>query len=86
MQVYIPSPLYSYTGGLARVEASAATLAGLLQALDARFPGIRFRIVDEQDHIREHIRFFVAGELVRDITHPIAPGEDVHILCALSGG
>ncbi len=86
MHVYIPSPLRSYTGGESLVEGSGATLAELLRELDARFPGIRFRVIDEQDRIREHIRFFIGGELGREITHPIATGQEVHILCALSGG
>lgn len=86
MQVHIPSPLHPYTGGRSLVEASGATLAEMLQELDGRYPGLRFRIVDEQDRIREHIRFFVGGELVRSIAHPVEPGQDVHIVAALSGG
>ena len=86
LHVYIPSPLRSYTGGVALVEGRGDTLAELLLALDERYPGIRFRIIDEQDRIREHIRFFVGVELVREITQPIAADQDVHIVCALSGG
>jgi molybdopterin converting factor small subunit len=32
------------------------------------------------------MNFFVGGELVRNLAHPIAPGDEVHILGALSGG
>jgi len=84
--VHIPSPLLSYTGGAPRVEAEAESLKMLVEGLDVRFPGLRFRIVDEQGRIREHIRFFVDGDLVRDLSHPLATGQEVHILCALSGG
>jgi hypothetical protein len=54
--------------------------------LDRQYPGLRFRVVDEQDRIRPHMNFFVGETLVRDLGHRIAPGEDVHILGALSGG
>jgi molybdopterin converting factor small subunit len=84
--VHIPSPLLSYTGGVNRVEADGETLQALLQGLDARFPGLRFRVVDEQGRIREHIRFFVDGDLVRELSQPLRAGQEVHILCALSGG
>ena len=49
MIVLIPSPLHSYTQGASRVGCEAASLGELLDALDARFPGIRFRMIDEQD-------------------------------------
>ncbi len=61
MQVLIPSPLRSYTKR-SRVEASGATLGALLDDLERQFPGIRFRMVDEQDRVRRHVRVFVAGE------------------------
>jgi hypothetical protein len=86
MRVFVPNPLHSYTSGRAEVEGTGASLAELLADLDRRYPGFRFRIIDEQNHIRPHIRFFVNGEMARSISHPISPGEDVQIICALSGG
>lgn len=85
MQVLIPSALRSYTGAV-RAEAEGATLAELLADLDRRHPGLRFRMVDEQDRLRPHMRVFVNGLAVRDLGHPIAAGDDVAIVQALSGG
>jgi len=68
------------------VEGEGRSLRELLAFLDGRYPGIRFRIVDEQDQVRPHIRFFVAGEMAPTIQVPIEPGSEVHIICALSGG
>jgi len=84
--VYVSSHVRSYTAGQAEIEAEGRTLAELMADLDRRYPGLRFRVIDEQDRIRQHMNFFVGGELVRDLAHPIAPGDDVHILGALSGG
>ncbi|MEK7867489.1 MAG: MoaD/ThiS family protein [Planctomycetota bacterium] len=84
--VHLPSALYSYTAQQSTVEGKGATLAALLADLDARFPGIRFRVVDEQDRPREHIRFFVNGELARRIDLPVGPNDEVHVITALSGG
>jgi sulfur-carrier protein len=86
IRVRIPSPLHSYTGGRYTAELDADSLATLAERLDAEFPGIRFRIIDERDRIRRHIQFFVNGEMVRELAHPLAPGDEVHIICALSGG
>ena len=85
MKVLIPSPLHSYTGG-PRVEAEGESVAALLTDLDRRYPGIRFRMVDEQDRIRRHMRVFVNGEQVFDLAHALEPQDEVVIVQALSGG
>ena len=86
MRVAIPSPLRSYTRGSEEVQARGATLAELLADLDAAFPGIRFRMIDEQGRIRVHIRLFVNRELVRDLGRGLGERDEIQILCALSGG
>ena len=85
MRVNIPTPLRSYTGGASEVEASGASLAAVLESLDGSYPGIRFRVVDEQDRVRPHIKFFVGQELAKSLDVPVGDAE-VHIICALSGG
>ena len=86
MKVLIPSPLRSYTGEQNKVEAAGATLAALLAGLDRRYPGIRFRMIDEQDAIRRHVRIFVNGEQVRTLNMLLRASDEVIILQALSGG
>lgn len=85
MRVIIPSPLLSYTSAR-EVEANGATLDEVLLDLEHRFPGIRFRIVDEQDRVRRHMRFFLNGALVDDIKTRVAKDDELFILQALSGG
>jgi len=86
MKVLIPQPLLSYTERRDRVEATGATLDELLRDLDRQYPGIRFRMIDEQDRMRPHIVFFVRGERTRDLYQSLAGSEEVVILQALSGG
>ena len=85
MKVLIPSPLRSYTKKR-EVEASGATVGELLADLDRRYPGLRFRMIDEQDNMRRHIRFFVNGEQVGDPALALRAGDEVQIVQALSGG
>jgi molybdopterin synthase sulfur carrier subunit len=85
MRVLIPSPLRSYTNE-EEVEATGSTLDELVADLDRRYPGLRFRIVDEQDRIRTHVRFFVNGEQAFELSSALAPGDSVQIVQALSGG
>ena len=85
MKVLIPSSLRSYTER-GETEASGATLAAALDDLERQYPGIRFRMIDEQDRIRRHIRIFVNGDQVRDLSQPLAATDEVIIVQALSGG
>jgi len=93
VRVRVPSPLRSYTGS-PTVDVAVPVLApehppslgGVLAALDGAYPGLRFRIIDEQKQVRRHIKLFVGGKLVRDLSAPIPAGAEVMIVAALSGG
>jgi molybdopterin synthase sulfur carrier subunit len=85
MKVLIPSALHSYTGG-GHTEAGGATLAEVLDDLDRRYPGIRFRMIDEQQRIRPHIRFFYEGEQLRNLDQRLHDSGELIIVQALSGG
>jgi sulfur-carrier protein len=86
MRVAIPSVLQAYTDGASSVEAHGATVDNLLTDLDARFPGIRFRMVNEAGALRPHVRVFVNREQERNLDRALAPTDEVVILQALSGG
>lgn len=86
MRVIVPSQLRSYTDGSDLVEASGATLGEVLRDLDRQFPGMRFRVIDEQDRVRRHIILFVGAERVTDLESAIPAGAELQIVGALSGG
>ena len=86
MKVFIPTPLRSYTDDRSEVEAAGATLAEVLADLDRRYPGIRFRMVDEQDAIRRHIRMWVNKDEARTLDVAVGERDEVIIFQALSGG
>jgi molybdopterin synthase sulfur carrier subunit len=93
VRVRIPSPLRSYTRA-AEVGVAVPLLApelpptigGVLATIDGAYPGLRFRIIDEQGQIRPHIRLFVGNIATRDLGTPIGSGEVLMIVAALSGG
>jgi molybdopterin synthase sulfur carrier subunit len=68
-----------------RVEVAAETVSDMIDALDARWPGMRDRLCDSTPAIRRHINVFVEGRRARLETR-LAPGSDVFILTAISGG
>lgn len=85
MRVLIPSALLSYTGQ-PWVAATGETVGEVLADLDRTYPGIRFRMIDEQGRMRRHVRFFCAGEIVRDLDYPLRADDELFIVQALSGG
>lgn len=84
--VRVASPLRSYTHNAASVSATGSTLHEVLADLEHQFPGIRFRMIDEQERIRQHIRLYVNTTMAADLSQAVAPGDTVHLICALSGG
>ncbi len=85
MQIHIPTPLRTYTKKNI-VDARGATLTELFADLDRQFPGIRFRVINEQDEIREHLKIFVNQNNVADLRAPLQENDRVHIIAAISGG
>ena len=86
MRVRIPDPLRSYTEQHKVVDAAGTTVGAVLADLDRRYPGIRFRMVDEQNRIRKHMKVFVNDEAVRDLDTAITDRDEITIMQALSGG
>jgi molybdopterin synthase sulfur carrier subunit len=84
--VRVASPLRSYTGNAAEVPGRGDSLREVLAQLDRDYPGMRFRMIDEQDAIRPHIRLFVNTDEALTINTPVQDGDTVHLICALSGG
>jgi sulfur-carrier protein len=86
VKVLLPTPLADYTSHRREVEADGATLAELLADLDRRYPGLRFRVIDEQDAIRPHIKIFVNRVQAPTLAFGLEPADEVLVVAALSGG
>lgn len=86
VRVRLAALLHSYTGGRDVVEASGSTVGDVMDDLDRQFPGIAFRVIDEQGRVRRHVNVFVGEESARSRTSPVPDGAEVFVVGALSGG
>ncbi len=86
MRVFVPSQLQSYTAGATQVDAVGRTVDEVLRHLDKHYPGIRFRIIDEQGRIRRHMRLFVGADTVKTVAQIVRTTDELLIFGALSGG
>jgi sulfur-carrier protein len=87
--VLVPTPLRGFTGGEGRVTVSGATVAEVLEALEARYPGIGERLRDDSGQIRRFVNVFVNGRNVREIdgaATALTPGDELGIIPAMAGG
>jgi molybdopterin converting factor small subunit len=84
--VRIPTVLRSYVDGATRVESDGTTVADVLVDLDQRFPGLRFRVVDERGHLRQHMKVFLGDESTDDLDTTIDEGVEMTLMQSLSGG
>ena len=86
MRVRIPTPLRSYTQQRAVVDGRGATVDEVLRDLDSRYPGMRFRMVDEQNQVRKHMKIWVNEDACRDLATSVTDDDEITIMQALSGG
>jgi sulfur-carrier protein len=89
VSVRIPTILRSYTGGAAEVTAQAGTLREVIAGLDAAFPGIGGRILDDTGKLRRFVNVYVGDEDVRfaaGLDTPVPAGTGVSVIPAVAGG
>jgi len=84
--VLLPRSLLALFPGVERRhELDGVHVLALLEALDARAPGMRDRLVEDGPRLRPHINVFVAG-VPADLDTPVRPDDTVHVIPAVSGG
>jgi len=89
VKVRIPTILRSYTGGASEVSAEGATLAEVLDSLEAQYPGIRARVLDDSGKLRRFVNVYVGEEDVRfasGLETPTPEGTHVSVIPAVAGG
>lgn len=86
MQVKIPSPLYSYTKNVNVVEGQGKTVLEVLDNLNVQYPGIKFRMIDEHNQIRPHMKVFLNIDEIKDLNTSVSDTDKIMIVAALSGG
>jgi molybdopterin synthase sulfur carrier subunit len=87
--VHVPTPLRRLTAGQARVEVVAGTVSELLTALEAAYPGMAEKLLDENGAIRRYVNLYVNDEDIRFLqgtATPLADGDAIAIVPAIAGG
>jgi molybdopterin synthase sulfur carrier subunit len=89
VRVRIPTPLRAATDGAAELSLEAATVLGLIEDLETRYPGIRGRLRDDSGDMRRFINLYVNGEDVRfrdGLQTGLKAGDELSIVPAVAGG
>ena len=87
--VNIPTPLRRLTGGQSKVQASGTTVLEVIKDLEARFPGFRDRLLDENGELKRFINIYVNEDEIRTLQGketPVAEGDRISIVPAMAGG
>jgi molybdopterin synthase sulfur carrier subunit len=87
--IHVPAPLRDCCSGASELTLSATSLRALLGELEQRHPALHRSICDETGKVRRHVNLFVNSSNIRDrngLDTPLAPGDEVTILPAVSGG
>lgn len=89
VEVHVPYPLREFTKGLATVNLEAADLAEAVAELNRRFPGVGYRILDDQGRLRRYVNAFVNEDPVSHLVPSevsLREGDVVTILPSIAGG
>ncbi len=89
VSVRIPTILRTYTGGSAVVTIAAGSLREVIAGLDADYPGISGRLLDEDGKLRRFVNVYVGEEDVRlaeGLDTPVPAGGSVSVIPAVAGG
>lgn len=87
--VKVPTILRTYTGGVADVTVTGGTLQEALADLDAQYPGIGARVLDDEGRLRRFVNVYVNDDDVRfleDLQTPTPDGTSISIIPAVAGG
>jgi sulfur-carrier protein len=85
-ELYLPTTLPPLFPGLTRrQEVGAPTVAGAIDELDARWPGLRDRLCEPGPVLRRHINVYVDRERA-ELSTPIGSSSRVDVIAAISGG
>ncbi|MGN6160949.1 MAG: MoaD/ThiS family protein [Marmoricola sp.] len=87
--VRIPTILRTYTGGSSEVTANGETLSAVLDDLEANYPGIRARVLDDAGELRRFVNVYVGNEDVRfldGLATATPEGAQISIIPAVAGG
>jgi molybdopterin synthase sulfur carrier subunit len=87
--VRIPAQIRRLYGAQAREELEADTVAAMIAALDARYPGMRERLTEPDGQLRRWVNVFVDGRDIRTqegLATPLQPGAEVYIVPSVAGG
>ncbi len=89
VHVTLPSALREYARGQDAIEVQASTLADAIADVAASFPGLGYRILDDQGRLRRFVNAYVNDELVSDLEPRdvrLRDGDSVHLLPSVAGG
>ncbi|MCY1022823.1 MoaD/ThiS family protein [Pyxidicoccus sp. MSG2] len=87
--IRIPTPMRTFTSNQSEVTATGATVREVLKDLDARFPGIGARVLDERGAVRRYVNVFLNDEdirALRELDTPVADTDRLTLIPAMAGG
>lgn len=87
--IFVPTPLRRLTGGQSKVSIEASTISEVIEQLEAAYPGVKERLLDEDGEIKRFINVFVDGEEIRGLqggNTTVGAQSEVSIIPAMAGG
>jgi sulfur-carrier protein len=89
VRVLIPTPLQRLTDNQAQVVVEGSDVREMIGNLEAKFPGVRARLCDDNGALRRFVNIYINAEDIRFLkgeATPLQDGDEVSIVPAIAGG
>ena len=87
--IRIPTPLRKVTNGADKITVESGSIVEIIEYLDKEFPGIKARLCDDNDELRNFVNMYINGEDIRfldGMKSSVNSGDEVSIVPAVAGG
>jgi len=89
VRVKIPTPLRKLTNGATSIDTDGSTIGAVVEALEAAYPGMRERLIDDSGELRHFVNIYLNGEDIRyldGLGSPVGDSDELSIVPAVAGG
>lgn len=90
MNIHIPTPLRTYTGGLETVTVSGATVHAVFQQLTADYPDLKQHLFTPEGKLRSFVNVYLNDDDIRYLdgkeTTSVKDSDELTIIPSIAGG
>ena len=90
MNIHIPAPLRTFTGGLESVAVSGATVTDVFHQLTLQYPELKHHLFTPEGKLRSFVNLYLNDDDIRYLAEkeasPVKDSDELTIIPSIAGG